>query len=125
MVNFNKTWDEKWELNASLGTSFMDSKVQNSILDSDKLGLLEANYFVPENIAGNGNQRTSNPRKRLNSVFGTVQFGFNGMIYLDVTGRNDWSSTLAYTNNFSYFYPSVGVTALLNEMIPMVRRLIC
>ena len=123
MVNFNKTWDEKWELNASLGTSFMDSKVQNSILDSDKLGLLEANYFVPENIAGNGNQRTSNPRKRLNSVFGTVQFGFNGMIYLDVTGRNDWSSTLPYTNNFSYFYPSVGVTALLNEMIPMGEKI--
>jgi len=55
----------------------------------------------------------------LNSVFGTAQVGFNGMIYLDVTGRNDWSSALAYTNNMSYFYPSFGLTALLNEMIPM------
>ena len=45
------------------------------------------------------------------------------MIYLDVTGRNDWSSTLAYTNNISYFYPSVGLTALLNEMIPMSEKI--
>ena len=89
MVNFNKTWNEKWELNASLGSSFMDTKVENLILDSDKLGLVLPNFFVPENIAGNGNQKTDNPKKRLNSVFGTVQFGFNNMIYLDITGRND------------------------------------
>lgn len=123
MVNFNKTWNERWELNASLGTSFMDSKVNNLILDSDKLGLMEPNFFVPENIKGNGNQRTDNPRKRLNSVFGTVQFGYKGMVYLDVTGRNDWASTLAFTNNMSYFYPSFGLTALLNEMIPMSEKI--
>lgn len=123
MFNFNKTWNEKWEVNAALGTSFQDNKIQNTILDSDKLGLMEANFFVPENINGNGNQRTSNPRKRLNSVFGTVQFGFNGMLYVDITGRNDWSSALAYTDNFSYFYPSFGLTALLNEMIPMTEKI--
>ena len=119
MVNFNKTWNEKWEVNASLGTSFMQSEVHNSRLDSDKLGLVIPNVFLPENIAGNGNQTMTNPKKRLNSVFGTAQFGYNGMIYLDVTGRNDWASSLAYTDNFSYFYPSVGLTALLNEMISM------
>lgn len=123
LVNFSKTWNEKWEVNASVGTSFMDSKINNLILDSDKLGLMEANFFVPENIKGNGNQRTENPRKRLNSVFGTVQLGFNNMIYLDITGRNDWSSTLAYTNNMSYFYPSFGLTALINEIIPMTEKI--
>lgn len=123
MFNFSKTWNEKWELNASLGTSFLKTSVQNLMLDSDKLGLVLPNFFEPENIAGNGNQRTDNPRKRLNSVFGTVQFGYNDMIYLDVTGRNDWSSALAYTNNFSYFYPSFGLTALLNEMFPMTEKI--
>ena len=123
MANFNKTWNEKWELNASVGTSFMQTQVQNMILDSDKLGLVLPNVFLPENIGGNGNQKTTNPKKRLNSVFGTVQFGYNGMIYLDVTGRNDCASSLAYTNNFSYFYPSVGLTLLLNEMIPMSEKI--
>lgn len=57
MANFNKTWNEKWELNASVGTSFMQTQVQNMILDSDKLGLVLPNVFLPENIGGNGNQR--------------------------------------------------------------------
>lgn len=119
LATYNKAWEDQWEMNASLGTSFLDSKTRTTILDSDKLGLIQPNFFVPENIRGNANQRTSNPEKRLNSVFGTLQVGYQGKIYVDVTGRNDWSSTLAYTNNMSYFYPSVGLTALLSEMITM------
>ena len=38
------------------------------------------------------------------------------MIYLDVTGRNDWSSTLPETNR-SYFYPSASLSVLVNEMV--------
>ncbi len=123
MANYSKEWAEKWEVNASLGTSFMDSKTQTSILDSDKLGLFQPNFFVPENIKGNPNQRTTNPEKRLNSVFGTFQVGYEGKIYVDVTGRNDWASTLAFTNNLSYFYPSMGLTALLSELIPMNEKI--
>jgi len=119
MVNFNKTFNESWEVNASVGTSFMDTKTLKAVIDSDKLGLDQPNFFVPENIRGNGSERVSSPQKRLNSVFGTAQVGYKGMIYLDVTGRNDWSSTLAFTNNISYFYPSVGLTLLVNEMVPM------
>jgi outer membrane receptor protein involved in Fe transport len=60
---------------------------------------------------------TYNSRKRINSVFGTAQIGYRERLFLDVTARNDWSSALAYTSNMSYFYPSVGVSALLNEMV--------
>ncbi|MDR1623543.1 MAG: SusC/RagA family TonB-linked outer membrane protein [Tannerellaceae bacterium] len=119
MLNFSKTFEEIWEVNASVGSSFMDTKTQRTNIDSDKLGLDQPNFFVPENIKGNGSARIESPRKRLNSVFGTAQFGFNNMIYVDITGRNDWSSALAFTNNISYFYPSAGLTALLNEMVPM------
>lgn len=52
----------------------------------------------------------------MNSAFGTAQIGYKDMLYLDVTGRNDWSSTLSFTPNGSYFYPSVGLTAIVNEM---------
>jgi outer membrane receptor protein involved in Fe transport len=41
------------------------------------------------------------------------------MIFLDLSGRNDWSSTLAGTGNESYFYPSIGLSALLNQILPM------
>jgi TonB-linked SusC/RagA family outer membrane protein len=120
MVNFSKTFNAIWEVNASIGSSFMDTEIVRTALDSDKLNLDQPNMFTPENIKGNGHNKTDNhPRKSLNSVFGTAQLGFKGMVYIDITGRNDWSSALAFTNNVSYFYPSVGLTGLLNEIIPM------
>ncbi len=118
MLNFSNTFN-LLEINASLGSSFLNYKTDRTHLDSDKVGLILPNFFVPENVAGNGMQRVERPRKRLNSVFATAQIGFGGMVYLDVTGRNDWSSTLAYTTNQSYFYPSFGLTALINEMLTL------
>lgn len=56
-------------------------------------------------------------QRMLNSVYGSVQFGYNSYLYLDVTARNDWSSTLPAPH--SYFYPSVGLSAVLTDMISM------
>ncbi len=60
---------------------------------------------------------TSNANRKLQSVYGTAQFNFRDMLYLDLTARNDWSSTLP--SPYSYFYPSVGLTALLSEMVEL------
>lgn len=58
-------------------------------------------------------------KKRLNSVFATLQLGYKEMVYLDLTARNDWSSALAFTESMSFFYPSVGATFLLDEIFHM------
>jgi TonB-linked SusC/RagA family outer membrane protein len=55
--------------------------------------------------------------RRINSVYGSASFGYKG-IYLDLTARNDWSSTLPTDNN-SYFYPSVNVSAVLSDMVKL------
>jgi len=52
-------------------------------------------------------------RTKRNAIFGSAQFGFKSMLYIDITGRNDWSSALP---DQSYFYPSVGITGILSEM---------
>jgi TonB-linked SusC/RagA family outer membrane protein len=54
-------------------------------------------------------------KKSINSLYGTGQVSWREKIFLDVTGRNDWSSSLPRGNN-SYFYPSVSTSFLLNEM---------
>ena len=54
-------------------------------------------------------------RKAINSVYGAGQISFDEKIFLDITGRNDWSSTLPFANN-SFFYPSVSSSFLLNEL---------
>jgi TonB-linked SusC/RagA family outer membrane protein len=61
-------------------------------------------------------------QKRINSLYGSASFGYRDFIYLDVTGRNDWSSTLPKANN-SYFYPSVGLSWIPTEMFKVPSRL--
>ncbi|MDR0506601.1 MAG: TonB-dependent receptor, partial [Dysgonamonadaceae bacterium] len=54
--------------------------------------------------------------KRIRGLYGSLSLGFNDYIYLDITGRNDWSSSLPI-ENCSYFYPSVGISWLPTEML--------
>lgn len=56
--------------------------------------------------------------KVVNSLYGLAQFGWRDMLFVDITGRNDWSSTLAKQNN-SYFYPSVSMSLLLDQLLHM------
>ena len=53
--------------------------------------------------------------RQVNSLYGMMQFSWRNSLFLDVTGRNDWSSTLPAANR-SYFYPSVSASAVLNEL---------
>lgn len=54
----------------------------------------------------------------INSVFAFANIGWRDAIYLDLTGRNDWSSTLP-EDNWSYFYPSIGLSTVLTELLPI------
>lgn len=59
---------------------------------------------------------------QVNSVYGLVNLGFKDMVYLDITARNDWSSTLPSFNR-SYFYPSASLSVLVNEMFNMPSQI--
>ena len=56
--------------------------------------------------------------KRINSVYGSADFSYNDYLFLNVTGRNDWFSTLAKGKN-SIFYPSVGLSLILSEALQL------
>ena len=55
--------------------------------------------------------------KQINSLYGQAQFAFNDFWFVDVTGRNDWSSTLPAGNN-SYFYPSISSSFVFTDAFP-------
>ena len=55
--------------------------------------------------------------REMQSVYGTAPFSYNDSLYLDITARNDWSSTLP--SPYSFFYPSVGANAILSDMMNM------
>lgn len=106
---------------ATIGSSINDIKVLSEYADSKGPGLRYPNTFVIQNMIQPGaNITQSQPvRSQLQSVFGSLSLGYKNMLYLDVTGRNDWSSTLAFTGSNSFFYPSVGASAILSEMFQM------
>lgn len=55
------------------------------------------------------------------SAFGSAELGWKSMLYLTLTGRNDWASALAKTEQASFFYPSVGLSGILSEMMKLPR----
>jgi TonB-linked SusC/RagA family outer membrane protein len=58
--------------------------------------------------------------RAINSIYGSGQIAFDDKIFIDVTGRNDWSSTLPSKSN-SFFYPSISTSILLNEIFNLPR----
>lgn len=129
LAQYNHTWDD-FSLNATLGISMMQTRSNNVSLlyEQSKFvapgngGAYYPNIFNPSNFYMNGTTMGLE-RKRLNSVFGAVTFGFKEALFLDVTARNDWSSALAYTDGYSFFYPSVGASLLLNRFVDMGRNI--
>lgn len=74
------------------------------------------NLFSMGNAASNPIAKTTDIRRRMNSLYGQAQLNWDNYAYLDITARNDWSSTLSKSNN-SYFYPSFSLSLVVSEML--------
>lgn len=93
----------------------------HSYRTGESMSIYGENYKIPTRatIANCVIQRPSyTPMSEhiINSVYGQISLAYNDFVYLDVTARNDWSSTLPEANR-SYFYPSVTGSVLLNQII--------
>ncbi len=73
-------------------------------------------YNLGNNASPNLNE-SAIAESEMNSLFSAVTLGYKNVLFLDVTGRNDWSSTLPKENN-SFFYPSAALSAVVSEMVP-------
>ncbi len=118
IATINTKFNDDFSFTANIGTSITNTQGNlTTTLDSSNGGLAYANWFTLGNFVNNaGNTQTLGSSKEVQSVFAAATFGYKNYLYLDVTGRNDWSSTLVNTNNLSFFYPSVGVTGIISEM---------
>ncbi|MDN3672709.1 SusC/RagA family TonB-linked outer membrane protein [Flavobacterium branchiarum] len=126
IAKINTNFNENFSFNAIVGASINNTLANDAtVLDSGITpGLINANLFTLGNFGSNKGvdnlslQSTGSSRE-VQSVFASTTFGYKNMLYLDITGRNDWSSTLVNTKTGSYFYPSVGATAIISEMATM------
>lgn len=83
------------------------------------------NYFVIQNLSASKTQRLQEGwREQTQSIFASAEIGYKSTYYLTLTGRNDWPSQLAGPNSKSksFFYPSVGASVILTELMPNVNK---
>jgi TonB-linked SusC/RagA family outer membrane protein len=120
IANINKIFDN-FSVNANIGASIKDMRTNGSYV----LGNLDkiTNLFSIENLSRtNGFKTKQNDLiQQSQSVFANVELGYKSMLYLTLTGRNDWDSALAFSESGdkSFFYPSVGLAGVISEMVTL------
>lgn len=110
----------KINLTGFVGASYTSRQWSGLGANNGTNDLLYPNVFSTQNYPTNVVISEYGGETILQSVYGSINLGFDDMIYLDVSARNDWSSTLVGTEDGpSYFYPSVGIVALLSNLFTL------
>ncbi len=117
IANFNTQITDKLKFTGLLGTSITDWNTEGTSFNTGSEGLKIANVFVNQNTTTPLTTTEANNRRQLQSVFGSANFDYDGWLYLDLSARNDWSSSLAFTDSPSFFYPSVGLSANVHDKL--------
>lgn len=115
--NIDKTFGE-FRLNANFGASIYHTSMNQLSIAGD---LKIPNFFQMNNINYSANYKPD-PQgydDEIQSVFASAELSWRNQLYLTVTGRNDWDSKLAYSKHPSFFYPSVGLSAVLSDMLEL------
>lgn len=117
-LNYKKDFlGGEWSLDATVGGNIRKNESGWTSI-GDRAGILNVpNLFAISNygtiIASEDFQE-----REVQSLFGFATIGWRNSIFLDVTARNDWSSTLP-PDEWSYFYPSVGLTAVVSDLVTL------
>ena len=114
LLTYDKAVTDKFNVNVNFGGNRMVQKNHFNSLMANKL--LIPGIYSFSNVDGSLVQRTSRPEKQINSLYAFAQLGWDNKVYLDLTARNDWSSTLPEQNN-SYFYPSASLSVILSDLM--------
>ena len=116
LLTYNKDLNGIFQLGASIGGNLRQ--------DENRYKRISANALSVPGIFNFGNaaeplaKNQFNDEREVQSLYGFFNLSYKNIIFLDVTGRNDWSSTLPSDNN-SYFYPSVGLSAIISDMVEL------
>lgn len=113
LLSYKRKLGNSFHLDASLGGNMMNSEKANVKLYAAQL--IEPNVYTVQNVNGRLQVTDYRAYKTVYSLYGFVSASYKDMVFLEVTGRNDWSSTLAPGHN-SYFYPSVNGSVLLDKV---------
>ena len=113
LLSYENKLSDDFSFSLSIGGNSRTEKRRNT--NASVTGLVVPGVYKLANGMNNPNISTSDSNKEVNSLYGLYTMSFRDQIFVDVTGRNDWSSTLPEQNN-SFFYPSVNTSFILSDI---------
>ncbi|WP_158856127.1 SusC/RagA family TonB-linked outer membrane protein [Lunatibacter salilacus] len=117
LISYEKTLSQDWFFNVNVGGNAR--KDRNTGLSSNTGNqLVVPNFFALGNTQQVVSSYNIGSPRDVNSLYAFGQFAWKNAVFLDITARNDWSSTLP-RDNWSFFYPSVGLNAVISDLVEM------
>ncbi len=114
-ANYTKQLSSTLKLGSTVGYDVFDRKTR--IIEGQTIGgFVVPGWYQLSNSVQQPKSLQSSSNYRINGVYGNVNLGYNNWLFLDLSARNDWSSTLPKQNN-SFFYSSIGASAVLSDVL--------
>ncbi len=120
--NINRQLTDEISTNVILGGEIWDQEKSFSRVRTDGGLIVPGQFFMGNSKRALLSEAKIYDTKQINSLYFLANFGWRDQLYLDITGRNDWSSALVYTDgsgNYSYFYPSVSTSWIFSETLDL------
>jgi TonB-linked SusC/RagA family outer membrane protein len=115
LISYEKSLNQNWAFNVNLGGNAR--KDRNTGLSSNTgPQLIVPNFFALANTPQVASTYNIGSPRDVNSLYAFTQVAWKNAVFLDITARNDWSSTLP-KDNWSFFYPSVGLNAVISDLV--------
>jgi TonB-linked SusC/RagA family outer membrane protein len=113
-----------FSLNGLLGASYLHNVLNNGMsVANGTTSLMYPNFYSFSNMPFNVMFNQSINKIIKQGAFANAQIGYKEMLFLDLSARNDWASTLALTGNESYLYPAVGLSAIVSQMVKLPQAI--
>lgn len=116
LLTYKSTETDYFNYSISAGGNIMSNKYRR--MDSSANGLSVPDVYKLSNASSNIYTESADANKKVNSMYALGSLSYRNLVFLDVTARNDWSSTLPVHNN-SYFYPAANLSFILSDALAL------
>lgn len=120
LLSYKTAISSSFKFNTAIGGNILNRRTTSSV--GSTVGLIIPGEFKLSNGISTPVLTVNNSNKTVNSVYGLAALSYNEKVYIDITARNDWSSTLP-EQNFSFFYPSVNTSFILTDIFKLPKKI--
>src|SRR5690606_9799235 len=117
LLSYNKEINSDWTFNANAGGSIRQER-NSSMSSNTGVAMIVPDFWTLSNTLDGITSNNPGPNTEVQSLYAFAHLAWKDAVFLDVTGRNDWSSTLP-ADNRSYFYPSIGLSSVVSDLVEM------